>query len=690
LWTDPSLRVITMKPLISTTSPPLAASQTSTSRSSSSLLPSTSGASPLLSSTTPPASLEPSPTDLLLATPPTLLKLFALVAPFLNLATYICQLITWENDKNFWESLLLLLSWWGVCLFGRWIVQYGFNLSILVFVGIRYFSTASKQVTGKSTTSTSSSSSSSTRNSRPPTLTPAAYSQLLTSSHFLFTHLQALRTQLLYPLAQQFSFTPLRPSIPAPAYSTARLALTSYPFYLLVTYLVPLRYIFLLIGSVGILWNAPFFTTLRGLVWRSAGIRWVVRVVLSLTLRGGKGFKVEWERTRSGVGLPGLVGKKSYKDRDGKVVVVEEKIVKTTKRQASIIPASTSSSSLIVEELDKVDPDHVEKVFEQQELEEEEAAAEESEEDVEVQFTVFENQRWWVGLDWTHALLPGERASWYVVVNSLSLFLFTFDEADRFLGNRTDPSSNPSNPPSSFTLPSPQITYIPSPTPSDSLSKLRKVTSWKWLDSEWRVLREPLPLVSLPTISSSSSSPLPPSPPLAPSSSPVTTSSKLFSSLPSPPSSLLPSSSSSSPITPASFSSPSSLISDSHSRIFEHWAVDQEGWQYGDNHFEKMGPKGGLGRYTRRRAWVRRAGLVERTERVEGVAATGEGAKKKDSEREKVRRRSENKGISGSVLVGENRNEKERDRTSSSIRKRKSMPPIASAGSERSISKDVD
>jgi len=97
-----------------------------------------------------------------------------------------------------------------------------------------------------------------------------------------------------------------------------------------------------------------------------------------------------------------LVGKKSYKNKNGEVVVVEEKIVKTPKRQASI-PASISSNSLVVEELDKADPDHIEKVFEQDE---------ESEEDVEVQFTVFENQRWWVGLDWTHALLPGERASW--------------------------------------------------------------------------------------------------------------------------------------------------------------------------------------------------------------------------------------------------------------------------------------
>ena len=104
-----------------------------------------------------------------------------------------------------------------------------------------------------------------------------------------------------------------------------------------------------------------------------------------------------------------------------------------------------------------------------------------------------------------------------------------------------------------------------------------------------------------------------------------------------------------------------------------------------------MGPKGGLGRYTRRRAWVRRAGLVERTERVSGVAA-GEGVKKRESEKErekeKVRRRSENKGVSGAALVGERSESRSDKDRASSIRKRKSMPP--STSSERSFSKDVD
>lgn len=43
--------------------------------------------------------------------------------------------------------------------------------------------------------------------------------------------------------------------------------------------------------------------------------------------------------------------------------------------------------------------------------------------------------------------------------------------------------------------------------------------------------------------------------------------------------------------------------------------VDAEGWQYGDNSWEKMSRKGGLGRYTRRRRWIRRAVLVEVVQR---------------------------------------------------------------------------
>ena len=43
--------------------------------------------------------------------------------------------------------------------------------------------------------------------------------------------------------------------------------------------------------------------------------------------------------------------------------------------------------------------------------------------------------------------------------------------------------------------------------------------------------------------------------------------------------------------------------------------VDPDGWRYGDNAWDKMSKKAGLGKYTRRRRWVRRAALVEVVER---------------------------------------------------------------------------
>lgn len=49
----------------------------------------------------------------------------------------------------------------------------------------------------------------------------------------------------------------------------------------------------------------------------------------------------------------------------------------------------------------------------------------------------------------------------------------------------------------------------------------------------------------------------------------------------------------------------------------KNWEVDAQGWVYTDNQWEKPTSKGGMGRYTRRRAWVRRAIVVEKVEDVD-------------------------------------------------------------------------
>ncbi|KNZ71262.1 Peroxisomal membrane protein PEX30 [Termitomyces sp. J132] len=54
-------------------------------------------------------------------------------------------------------------------------------------------------------------------------------------------------------------------------------------------------------------------------------------------------------------------------------------------------------------------------------------------------FTIYENQRWWMGLDWTAALLPGERPSWC----------------------SPPPSHAPVSPPNAFALPSAVTVFLP-------------------------------------------------------------------------------------------------------------------------------------------------------------------------------------------------------------------------------------
>ncbi|GAA5978781.1 hypothetical protein JCM11641_006174 [Rhodosporidiobolus odoratus] len=627
---------------------------------------SSSGPSPLVSSTSPPATEEPSPTDLLLATPPTLLKLFALCAPAIHAAATFSQLITWTHP-NFFGSLLVLLGWWGICLFGRVTALYGLNAAILLFIGRKYLTTTRRKGGKVAATSPTAL----RHRSRPATLSPAAYAQLINSANIVATHVQAFRTSLLHPLSSYFSFVPLRPSTPAPAYETAWFLLTSYPFYLLLTFFIPLRYLFLIAGSVVILWQAPFFTTLRTLLWRSAFVRWTCKLGLGV-LRGGTGLKKEWGKTRSGLGIAGLLSKQGTPRRGAKEAPVEERPVKKPRRSSSTGPAAVSAASSVEAVRGRSEAVVAEIVAE----EEVEVLAEpeaEEEEDVQVQFTVFENQRWWVGLDWTHALLPGERASW------------------------TDPANNPANPPSSFTLPPPSVAYTPSPTKTDPLSRLKQTTEWRWLYPEWSVLRSAIPTVALavPSTSSTGAAAISPSLPsgaspdpsssadaaqgipAAPPSHPtLASSSQTISRLAAAAGVSLPPSLSPElpPTTNPTFTSPTSLAIDDHSPLFATWSVDDEGWQYGDNHWEKMGQRGGLGKYTRRRVWVRRAGLVERTERVGGVqdGTTGDGKKGREEERSRERERERKEKVRRESPSGIEMTRRNSSKGAESLRRRKS------------------
>ena len=77
-------------------------------------------------------------------------------------------------------------------------------------------------------------------------------------------------------------------------------------------------------------------------------------------------------------------------------------------------------------------------------------------------FTVYENQRWWMGLDWTAALLPGERPSW------------------------CSASQAPLPPPVAFALPAPTTAFLSVDGVPDA--REQRTATWAWAEPEWRVI----------------------------------------------------------------------------------------------------------------------------------------------------------------------------------------------------------
>jgi len=168
-------------------------------------------------------------------------------------------------------------------------------------------------------------------------------------------------------------------------------ALASVP-YLILTYLVPLRVLVGLLGTIILTYRAPFTQLLRAALWRSAFVRWAVY--------------------RSWAELTGIPITYPIPISPVDVVVASANATVTARVQFA--------------------------------------------------FMVYENQRWWMGLDWTAALLPGERPSW------------------------CSASQAPLPPPAAFALPEPTTASLPVNGPPDACE--RRTATWAWAEPEWRVI----------------------------------------------------------------------------------------------------------------------------------------------------------------------------------------------------------
>jgi hypothetical protein len=196
---------------------------------------------------------------------------------------------------------------------------------------------------------------------------------------------------------------------------------------------------------------------------------------------------------------------------------------------------------------------------------------------------------------------------------------------------RCDAAFTAIEPPSTFLLPAPQTTLVAAPTRSDPDAQISRTTKWQWLDADWHVLpdhRATTPVVAssastvdLSKAKSDASIGQPSAAALADwarnKANQASTNARKESQQQAHRrrASWAPFQGSE-PHGEAPHDDGSSLPAGAMLEELGEWAADAEGWQYGDNAFEKMSNRAGMGKYTRRRAWQRRAHVVEETEVV--------------------------------------------------------------------------
>ncbi|KAG9044897.1 hypothetical protein FS837_007345 [Tulasnella sp. UAMH 9824] len=192
-----------------------------------------------------------------------------------------------------------------------------------------------------------------------------------------------------------------------------RIAVVIHPTYIIVVRLISVQVLVALAGTLVLTWRSPWAKTSRNVLKRSGWVQWGLHRAW-ITLSG-----LPESTPTFGSGTQALA------------VSSDAKATVTTAEQKYDLPQ----------------PAHIR-----------------------FQFTVFENQRWWMGLDFTHTLLPGERPSWC----------------------SPPPHMVPLPPPGSLSLPGPTTVFLPITTtlsgePAPSGLRMKRTCKWKWEDSDWYV-----------------------------------------------------------------------------------------------------------------------------------------------------------------------------------------------------------
>ncbi|KAF9192269.1 peroxisome- protein [Haplosporangium sp. Z 767] len=351
-------------------------------------------------------------------------------SPAIHTVHRLLQFLTWTSDRSV-KSFLVLFAWWAICLGTEAFLIYGLHGALILYTGHMWIrsrkahrvaadiplpQSPTTPLSGRAASFTSSLSSNksnsllSSTSARHPTTTQLEQAVTLREIQEILDHWAAWNRNL------DRVETYLDWSDKSKTRLVLVLIIATYVPWLVLTYFIPMRFILVVVGSIAICWRAPWFAILWAVAMKLQAFSpllqlipyWPYRPEVNATYKKKKRFSVKDIIARA-------IGQRKKDDSEG------YQVYKT-------------STGYDIEE------DHATMYY---------------------KFVLYENQRWWLGLEWTPMMLPNDRAPW------------------------TDDHLEPTQSKSAFQLPPPHIAH--EAIPGQSKKVLRKSQEWRWLDPHWRL-----------------------------------------------------------------------------------------------------------------------------------------------------------------------------------------------------------
>lgn len=379
---------------------------------------------------------------LLLATPPQVTRALAYSFPFLSPLSKVAGLVSWSSGDP-WESFLLLAAFWFVTLYGdsvlRWTGPLLFAAALMLGMWARRFSSLSsnRRSSRKSRSSTADDKSTKGKGKKKSSTKKDANSpRSLDEIVFSLEQFTARCNILLDPFLRLTDFLSTQVTATSATTRPALIALFTRllilcPAWFLLTlwplYIITTRRVVLCVGTLFLSWHSRPARVARTLLWRSKTIRTVCQLITGLN------FTTD-----------------SFKD--------------------SSAPRGTHTVQEIEKSIASARADRKQKSD----------SATINDEGIRFTFSLYENQRRWIGIGWTTSMMAYERAAW------------------------TDDQHNPTPPKDTFKLPAieggaakwrwAQGSDWELDSPSDSEGDTTKTktnagtseeASWTYYDSKW-------------------------------------------------------------------------------------------------------------------------------------------------------------------------------------------------------------